>query len=246
MILAAHEGVQIRWDWKASSFIRTVPLRSPRVLKLALLAFPACFRRFKSRMYLLPISSLLLALSLPFITIAYPSQNPLEPRASFPDLPFTTNGRDIISKSGAKVVYAGVNWPGAADTMLPEGLQYASIATIVSKIKSLGMNVIRLTYAIQMVDDIINNAPNQNLQGTLTQALGTQNGNAVLAKILAKNPTFTASTTRLQVFDAVAAECARQGIWVHLDNHMSKAAWCCSETDGNAWFGGRVDPGRGL
>lgn len=42
----------------------------------------------------------------------------------------------------------------------------------------------------------------------------------------------------LQVFDAIAAECANQQIWVHLDNHVSKAQWCCSETDGNAWFGG--------
>lgn len=25
-------------------------------------------------------------------------------------------------------------------------------------------------------------------------------------------------------------------IHVHLDNHMSRAAWCCSTTDGNSWF----------
>jgi hypothetical protein len=39
------------------------------------------------------------------------------------------------------------------------------------------------------------------------------------------------------VFDAVAAELSKQGIYVHLDNHMSKGAWCCSTNDGNAWFG---------
>jgi glycerol dehydrogenase-like iron-containing ADH family enzyme len=42
----------------------------------------------------------------------------------------------------------------------------------------------------------------------------------------------------LQVFDAVAAELANQEIWVHLDNHVSKAQWCCGADDGNAWFGG--------
>jgi hypothetical protein len=42
----------------------------------------------------------------------------------------------------------------------------------------------------------------------------------------------------LQVFDAVAAELAKQEIWVHLDNHVSKAQWCCGADDGNAWFGG--------
>jgi hypothetical protein len=41
-----------------------------------------------------------------------------------------------------------------------------------------------------------------------------------------------------QVFDAVAAELANQEIWVHLDNHVSKAQWCCGADDGNAWFGG--------
>lgn len=40
-----------------------------------------------------------------------------------------------------------------------------------------------------------------------------------------------------QVFDAIAQECAHQQIYVHLDNHVSKAGWCCSGDDGNAWFG---------
>ena len=41
-------------------------------------------------------------------------------RCVWPDTPFTTSGRDMISASGQHMVYAGVNWPGAADTMLPE------------------------------------------------------------------------------------------------------------------------------
>lgn len=36
--------------------------------------------------------------------------------------------------------------------MVPEGLQYQSVETIVSKIKSLGMNSIRLTYATELID----------------------------------------------------------------------------------------------
>ncbi|USW53718.1 Putative glycoside hydrolase superfamily [Septoria linicola] len=158
-------------------------------------------------------------------------------RAAWPDTPFSISGRDIISASGAKVVFAGVNWPGAADTMLPEGLQYNSIANIVGFIKSLNMNVVRLTYAIEMIDDYYTNSPNQNLQNTLTNALGATNGTKVLQQILQNNPQFTAKTTRLQVFDAVAAELAKQQIWIHLDNHVSKAQWCCGTGDGNAWFG---------
>lgn len=83
--------------------------------------------------------------------------------------------------------------------MLPEGLQYSSVANIVSKIKELGMNVIRLTYAIEMIDDIYSNNPNSSLQGTLMNALGATNGTKVLKQILHHNPQFTASTTRLEV-----------------------------------------------
>jgi hypothetical protein len=121
--------------------------------------------------------------------------------------------------------------------VLPEGLQYRSIADIVKTIKSLGMNVIRLTYAIQMVDDYLGNSPNQTLECTLTSALGSENGTSTLQKILKNNPQFNSSTTRLEVFDAVAAECATQQVWVHLDNHISKAGWCYSRDDANAWFG---------
>ena len=119
---------------------------------------------------------------------------------AWPDTPFTTNGRDVVSASGQNVVYAGVNWPGAADTMLPEGLQYNSVANIVTMIKGLGMNVIRLTYAIEMIDDIESNSPNQSLKNTLTNALGAENGATVLQDILNKNPSFSADMTRLEVW----------------------------------------------
>lgn len=126
--------------------------------------------------------------------------------ASWPDLPFTVSGRDIISASGEKVVYAGVNWPGAADTMLPEGLQYASVADIVGFVKSLGMNIVRLTYAMEMVDDYFEDSPDQSLEATLVNALGESNGSKILQDILGKNPQFTAETTRLEVF---ALRCPR-------------------------------------
>ncbi|SMR52086.1 unnamed protein product [Zymoseptoria tritici ST99CH_1E4] len=156
---------------------------------------------------------------------------------AFPNTPFTSSNRDILDTAGNKIVYKGVNWPGAADVMIPEGLQYQSIANIVSGIKSLGLNVVRLTFAIEMVDDIFSNSASSTLSNALNNALGSTNGPTVLAQILKKNPQFTSSTTRLQVFDAVAAELANQGIWVHLDNHMSKGKWCCNGNDGNTWFG---------
>ncbi|KAF7198455.1 Glycosyl hydrolase 5 family protein [Pseudocercospora fuligena] len=169
---------------------------------------------------------------------ARPTKSELQPRQDvWPFAPFKTSGRDIIDTRGQKVVYAGINWPGAADVMIPEGLQYQSISTIVSKIKDLGMNVIRLTYAIEMIDDIFNSTADSTVSGALTKALGSENATIVLSQILTNNPDLSAETTRLEVFDAIAAECAKQEIYVHLDNHMSKGEWCCSTSDGNSWFG---------
>lgn len=54
--------------------------------------------------------------------------------------PFNTDGRWMINAKGDRLTMAGVNWPGSADTMVPEGLQYASIPDIITKIKSIGMN----------------------------------------------------------------------------------------------------------
>jgi hypothetical protein len=142
------------------------------------------------------------------IVAAAPANLPLSTRATWPDLPFKALGRDIVSSSGSKIVYAGVNWPGAADTMLPEGLQYNSIANIVGLIKSLDMNVVRLTFAIEMVDDIYSDSPDQSLRATLIKALGQANGTTVLEQILENNPGFTTETTRLEVRHCM---CSTQG-----------------------------------
>ncbi|KAL7619360.1 hypothetical protein AAE478_009897 [Parahypoxylon ruwenzoriense] len=157
---------------------------------------------------------------------------------TWPYGPLVTSGRDMKNARGDNVVYAGANWPGHGEVMIPDGLQYQSIESVVSKIKSVGMNAIRLTYAIQMIDEIYSNdGKDTSVKDSFVKALGQTNGAKVYSQFLAKNPSFNDSTTRLKVFDAVAAECAKQNIFVHLDNHMSRAAWCCSTTDGNAWFG---------
>jgi hypothetical protein len=117
----------------------------------------------------------------------------------WPDVPLVTSGRWIHNAKGDNVTYAGVNWPGAADVMIPEGLQYASIESIVSGIKSLGMNVIRLTFAIEMIDDIEDGGGDVTLSAAFTKALGSTKGPVVYNKVLQNNPQFSASTTRVQV-----------------------------------------------
>ena len=121
-------------------------------------------------------------------------------RADWPNGPFKTEGRWIKDATGTNITYAGVNWPGAADVMIPEGLQYQSIEAIVTKLTEVKMNSIRLTYAIEMIDQIFaNDGKDITISKALTDALGAANGPKVLAKILDKNPQFTESTTRLEV-----------------------------------------------
>jgi hypothetical protein len=163
-------------------------------------------------MYLFPLSSppyltsatlLLFTMHIPLLLLpiltALTQASPIISRSSsWPHAPFTTSGRDIKNSLNNTVTYAGVNWPGAADVMIPEGLQYQSIATIVSKIKDLDMNVIRLTYAIEMIDDIYDGV-DSSLKTAFINALGEVNGTKVLEQVLSSNPTFTENTTRLEV-----------------------------------------------
>lgn len=119
---------------------------------------------------------------------------------SWPNTPFTSSGRDILDASGNVVTFAGANWPGAADVMIPEGLQYQSVSYIVSKLKEIGMNTVRLTYAIQMIDEIYENGGTDiALSQALNQALGEANGTTVFNQILAANPDFSTDITRLEV-----------------------------------------------
>lgn len=118
---------------------------------------------------------------------------------AWPDGPLVTENRWILDAQGRKVTFVGANWPGAGAVMLPEGLQYTSIEKVITDIKSLGMNAIRLTYAIQMIDDVLDEGGDVKISDAFKKALGEAEGLAVLNKVLEKNPSFTAETTRLQV-----------------------------------------------
>jgi hypothetical protein len=143
------------------------------------------------------------ALLAPLVTLAsvvLASSNPTARQAAWPNGPFVASGRYVTDASGARVTYAGVNWPGSADIMIPEGLQYQSIAAIVRKIKDLGINSIRLTYATEMVDQIYDNGEQDvTIRKAITDVLGEADGSAIFDDIIANNPGFTQDTTRLQV-----------------------------------------------
>lgn len=117
--------------------------------------------------------------------------------SAFPNVPFKRENQWVVDSTGANFTYVGLNWPGHGEAMIPEGLQYQSIQTIVSRIKSLNMNSVRLTFAIEMVDNI-KDGGDVTLEKAFNTALGN-NGSTILADILRNNPQFSSSTTRLQV-----------------------------------------------
>lgn len=97
--------------------------------------------------------------------------------SSWPYGPFSTQGRDILNTKGEAVTFAGVNWPGSGESMVPEGLEWASIEDILSQVQSVGFNFIRLTYAIEMVDQIYErNGVDVGLEISMINALGYENG----------------------------------------------------------------------
>lgn len=84
------------------------------------------------------------------------------------------------------------------DAMIPEGLQYQSIEYIVSKIKSVGFNVIRLTFSVEMVDQIIEGG-HIAVQASFAKALGELDGEKIWEDIQKKNPSLENEITRLKV-----------------------------------------------
>ncbi|PVI02173.1 glycoside hydrolase family 5 protein, partial [Periconia macrospinosa] len=151
--------------------------------------------------------------------------------------PYSTRGRDIVDSNGQKVTWAGVNWPMSGETMIPEGLEWASAEEILDDIKGVGFNYIRMGYAIEMIDQVYDrNGVDVPLEEALIDALGPANGTKVTKEIVAKNPGWSSNTTRFQIWSDITRTAAKKGIFISPDVHTGKAKWCCSHIDGNAWF----------
>ncbi|KAK8087086.1 Beta-1-6-galactanase [Apiospora phragmitis] len=170
-------------------------------------------------------------------------QKELAPRASnttnqWPYGPFKTQGRDIVNNRGDVLSWAGINWPMSGETMIPEGLEWKSVDEILDDVQSVGWNVLRMGYAIQMIDEIYERDGNDvSLEVAMIMGLGYENGTKVTNEIVRKNPSWTVQTTRFEIWSDIADKALERGIFIHPDVHVHQAKWCCSHTDGNAWFG---------
>ncbi len=139
--------------------------------------------------------------------------------------PLHTSGYQILDAAGHPVRLTSVNWYGFDQKeYVAGGLDHAPLQAIVSQIKALGVNSVRLPWANETVEH-----------------------NPVVADYAVKaNPRFLGKHA-LDVMDTVIAALARAHILIILDNHMCRADWCCSETDGNGlWYNAEYSESKWL
>jgi endoglucanase len=129
--------------------------------------------------------------------------------------PLHTDGHRIVDAAGHAVRLTSVNWYGFDEKeYVAGGLDHAPLAKIVEQIRALGVNSVRLPWANETLEHDPLPPPY-----------------AVVA-----NPQFRGKRA-MEIMDAVIAALARAHIMVILDNHVSRADWCCSETDDNGlWY----------
>lgn len=141
-------------------------------------------------------------------------------------LPLKTDSRWILDGSGERVKFRCINWPGHLETNIPEGLDKQSIDFIADFIKQQGFNCVRLTYSI---DHALN--PEISVQDSFLAAASTANVSAdalnkTYAQVVEMNPSVAGSTTQY-VFGAVIKALWDRQVMTILDNHVSRAGWCC-------------------
>lgn len=116
--------------------------------------------------------------------------------------------------------------------IVPEGLHAQSIDYITSWIQRNKFNCVRLTYSIDMALN-----PSQSVKDSFDAAVVASDLEplkVLYASIIQKNPSLSSASTR-DTYGAVIQSLGAHGIMVILDNHNSKAGWCCSNDDGNGW-----------
>lgn len=127
--------------------------------------------------------------------------------------PWMTRGGVVIDTHAKEVTLAGINRSGSLTLMIPEGLHYAAAGDILAKLKGIGINAVRHTFIIEMVDQILARGHDVSLASAAIDALGEKDDKTVLADILAHNQQYGwTGTTRLQILNTVARLEAAAGI----------------------------------
>lgn len=140
-----------------------------------------------------------------------------EQRAMLADLPgpLHTESRWIVDGNGNRVKLASVNWSGAeTQAFTVGGLDDRALDDLSALVRDGGFNSVRLPWSNQLVEE----------------------NPVVPAQYLSANPQLQ-GLRALEVLDAVIESLGRHGVMVVLDNHRSRADWCCDEAHGDGlWY----------
>ncbi len=128
------------------------------------------------------------------------------------ELPLHTADHWIVDAKGNRIKLAGVNWYGADSREFSVGgLACRPLATIAHEVRSMGFNSVRIPWSNELVET-----------------------NPVVPDYtIIANPALEGKRA-LEVLDLTVDALVREGLYVILDNHVSRADWCCFEGDGNA------------
>ncbi|KAL3953485.1 hypothetical protein ACCO45_011441 [Purpureocillium lilacinum] len=155
--------------------------------------------------------------------------------ADKPKVPLSASSRWIVDAAGQRVKLRCINWAGHLEANIPEGLHRQTVEHVADWIAAQGFNCVRLTYSIDMARN-----PSVRVEDSFrAAAVASGADEATLMKLYAaaseRNPFLTTATV-LDVFDHVQAALWDRGVMTVLDNHVSKASWCCDLGDGNGWW----------
>ncbi|CAD6260505.1 unnamed protein product [Miscanthus lutarioriparius] len=142
----------------------------------------------------------------------------------------STASRWVVDESGSRVKLACVNWPSHLEPMLAEGLGKRPVGAIAGDVAAMGFNCVRFTWPTFLVT----NASYSSL--TVAQSFQRLNLTESLAGIRVNNPGVV-DLKLIDAFKAMVTSLGEHNVMVILDNHLSKPGWCCSNTDGNGFFG---------
>ncbi|KAF2274256.1 cellulase family protein [Westerdykella ornata] len=151
-------------------------------------------------------------------------------------LPLHVSSRWILDSTNKRFKLKCINWAGHMESHIPEGLQHASADSLASIISSSGFNCVRLTFSIDMA--LSPDLKVSDSFSTLASRANVADPSQVAqlwTKIQENNPWIRTATVQ-DAFATVIDALGSKGIRVFLDNHVSRASWCCNLTDGNGWW----------
>ncbi|OIW00378.1 hypothetical protein TanjilG_05728 [Lupinus angustifolius] len=145
-------------------------------------------------------------------------------------VPLHTDSRWIVNEDGKRVKLACVNWVSHLDAVVAEGLSKQPVDVISNRIKIMGFNCVRLTWPIFLAtnDSYASLTVRDSFQslGLIESVAGVQSNNPSIVDL-----------TLIQAFQAVVKSLGDNNVMVILDNHITRPGWCCSNNDGNGFFG---------